>query len=320
MEVNEINNMILIRDIIDKAVDFLVSQKLIDFNENYDINYEFGYIYTRNDGFVEALFKVILGSRITFYLALQENKLKLLEMDQKTYDNTVIMMKKVHSCLNDDTNNLDISMARKQRNNEILKSKGIVVDESLLCEYQDNFVSIKDINSICKRVIASLLSIQVSCDIKKGIYEQSKEYFIPFFEKFNVLKSLNKIEQRIMDGTYTEQDVIDMDSEYESFWSICWCLGLVDDITDSMVICDCDKAISFVMSSQSFEDFVNKCNIRNISEILDMEDLYYRYQWAINDENNARLLNALVIQARLRGLKWVISNIDDWYDIDIKKS
>ena len=321
MEKNEISNISLIKETIDNAINFLISQNVISPNLNQDINYEFGYIYTGEDNLVEALFKILFNDS-TYYLAIQDNKLKLLNIDKKIYDETVSTMKSVHSCLNDIPSEPIVLKERREKNNSILKSLNITISDSLQCLHNDENIKIKDIYIICKHAIASLLTIQVSCDIRNGKYNESKEYFMPFFEKFNVLDSLNSKEKRIMDGTYTEQDVIDMDWEYEVYWSICWCLGLVSNIMDSSIICDCDQAISFVMNSDSIDDFISKCHIRTIQEILDMEDLYYRYNWAINEKkvnDNASIgkIDSSIVIERRRGLEWIISNIDDWYDINL---
>ena len=104
------------------------------------------------------------------------------------------------------------------------------------------------------------------------------------FMKRNQISIYLLKEKRIIDGTYSEQDAIDMDWAYEIYWAICWCLGLVDDIKDASKVCNCNMAISFVMNSKSFEEFKSKCNMRSISEILDMQDLYLRYNWAINEK------------------------------------
>lgn len=87
-------------------------------------------------------------------------------------------------------------------------------------------------------------------------------------------------------------------------------------------MCDCDKAISFVLKSVSFEDFKSKCKLRDIDEILDMKDLYYRYNWAINNkyvDSNTKTgnLNSSNVIERRRGLEWILSDEYDWYNIQL---
>ena len=54
------------------------------------------------------------------------------------------------------------------------------------------------------------------------------------------------------------QDAIDLDWAYEAFWSLCWCLGLVDDIRNAVEVCDCDAAIGFVRGCKTIEEFAEK--------------------------------------------------------------
>ncbi len=126
----------------------------------------------------------------------------------------------------------------------------------------------------------------------------------------------------MFDGTYQEQDLIDLDWEYEAYWSLIWALGIIGDISNGADVCNCDFAIKLVTESKTYEDFKSKCNLRDINEVLDMLDLYYRYHWAvvdkrINPQTNIGALNPSVVVERRRGLEWLISNEEDWYDISL---
>ena len=60
----------------------------------------------------------------------------------------------------------------------------------------------------------------------------------------------------------------------------------------------------------------------NIEEVLDMLDLYYRFDWAttnkrIDSNTNIGNLNPEVVLERRRGLEWLISDENDWYDIQL---
>ena len=171
---------------------------------------------------------------------------------------------------------------------------------------------------MCKRAIASLLTIQIVYDINNDQYKESLDVVLPLLKKYGVDKDLNSKEKRIIDGSYNDQDLYDMDMEYESYWALCWCLGLVDDIKDGGTFCDCDKSINFVISSKSFDEFKNKCKLRSKEEILDMQDLYYRYHWLINQskiDNTTKIgdLNPSIVIERRRALEWVISKGSDLY-------
>lgn len=57
---------------------------------------------------------------------------------------------------------------RRRINNDKIKSLGIACFENLPMIESSTDVKIKDIDTICKRAIASLFSIQVACDIAGG--------------------------------------------------------------------------------------------------------------------------------------------------------
>ena len=338
MEVNQIGNVSLVRDVVDKALGLLSSKVQFDFDDMKNIKYEFGYIFTREDGLLEALFKFTLENGTVYHMALQENKIIALNMDEATYQDTINTMKNLHACLrNVDIKETDIQIARKQKNNEYLKAHNITCSDNIGCIYEDSQVKLKSLDEICKRAIASLLAIQISCDIRNNCYEQSRAFFLPLMDKYGVLKSFNGKELRILSSDFPkdQQDLIDIDWEYEAYWALCWCLGLIDDISDASVICDCNKAIFFVMDpinnpekvslfkkKPPFDTFVSRCHLRSVKEILDMQDLYYRYSWAINEKKvneSASIgnLDSSVVLERRRALEWILSDVYDWYDVDL---
>ena len=326
MEINEINNSKLKQNIANTTIQVLLNNKLIVENQLPSFQMQFGYIFTKEDGLLEALIKTICDEK-TFYFACQKGTLMLINIDENQYNETINYMKNNHSCLNNDSiNETEKQKNRRQKNNQILTQQGISTNDNLSCDESD--VQIRNFDEICKRAIACLITIQVACDINNGKDIKSEEYKENFdlinslYKKYNVENCLNSKEKRIIKGTYSKQDAIDMDWAYESYWALCWCLSLVDDIKNGGEMCDCDKAISFVIDSNSYEDFKNKCKLRDIDEILDMKDLYYRYNWAINNkkvDSNTTIgnLDASNVIERRRGIEWVLSDIDDWYDIQL---
>lgn len=318
MEINEMRNSKLKQSIADIIVQMLLNMKLITENELPSFQIQFGYIFTKEDGVLEALMKIICNNK-TFYFASQKGSVMLVNINEVQYNQTINYMKEYHSCLNEEYNNeTEKQKNRRQKNNEFLVKNGISINENLLCN--ENIVQLRNLDDICKRAIACLLTVQIACDINTGHYKESLEYFLPLYDKFGVRNNLNSKEQRIINGTYSNQDAIDMDWAYEAYWAICWGLSLVDDIKNGGELCDCQKAISFVIDSNSLEDFKNKCKLRDIDEILDMFDLYYRYNWAINNSKvnlNSKVgnLDSSNVIERRRGLEWLISPIDDWYDV-----
>lgn len=211
---------------------------------------------------------------------------------------------------------------RRAENNEKIKAMGIACFEDLPLVESSEDVKLKSLDEICKRAVAALIAVQLACDANAGEFEEGKEFFIPMLERYGVSDKLISKEQQLFDGKYDEQLVVDVCWTYEAYWSLVWALGLVDDIADASGICSGETAVRFVSDCETFDQFKSKCKLRDVEEILDMLDLYYRYHWAvvdktINPEQSIGDLNADVVPERRRGLEWLISDEDDWFGISL---
>ena len=214
------------------------------------------------------------------------------------------------------------SKERRAENNEKIKSMGIFCFEDLPVRESSEEVKLKSFDEICKRAIASLIAVQIAYDTNRGEFEEGKKFFAPMLERYGVADKLISKEQKLIDGDYNNQLVLDVAWTYECYWSLVWALGLVDDITDASDVCDSVKAIELVARCESYEEFKSKCKLRDIEEILDMIDLYYRYHWAtvekmLYPEKDIGNLDVDVVPERRRGLEWLISDEDDWFNIDL---
>lgn len=212
---------------------------------------------------------------------------------------------------------------RRKQSNDKIKAMGIACLEQLPMLDTADQIKLRGIDEICKRAVACLLSTQIACDIGNGEdYEESRKLIGELLEKFGVKDCLNSKEERLFDGSYSMQDALDVTWTYEAYWSLVWSLGLVEDISDASEICDCEEAIRFVGDCDSYEIFKRNCKIRDAEEILDMLDLYYRYDWActekrIRPDTPIGNLNPEVVTERRRGLEWLISDEDDWFAISL---
>ena len=322
MEVNQIFNRNLKNQIGNAAIGILLENELIKEDELYSVGLNVGYMFTTEEDELEALFSITCSEKV-FFFAVQHDRLMLINIDQAMFDQTLSDMEKYHPCiLESEIPETPVQKERREKNNRFLEQNNITVSKTMPCLYEDEEVTIKNTEEIAKRAAACLLCVQIACDIANNDYKESVEFFKPILEKYGVADCINSNESRILDGSYSTQDAIDMDWAYEAYWALCWCLGFVDDISDGSKLCDCDAAISFLMNSNSMKDFIDNCSIRSKQEILDMHDLYYRCQWAINDNkvnpgSSKGELDPSVVIERRRALEWVLSDENDWYDIEL---
>jgi hypothetical protein len=216
--------------------------------------------------------------------------------------------------------------SRKKISNEFIKKQGIDVNEYLPNVESSSFVKLKSIDEICNRAIACLLSTQIAGDImQENNYEESRLFLTGLLKKFSVENKLLSIEKRLFYNKYEKKDALYVLWTYECYWSLAWALGLISD--DEMLtpynLCDCSKAVNLVINCKNFEEFKDKTKIRDIEEILDMLDLYYRYHWVcveksrINPNTNIGKINPEVVWERRKALEWLISEETDWNDIPL---
>lgn len=320
MEINQAYNRELKENLVNAAIGVLVENNLITNEEFPGLGISMGYLFTTEENQLEGLFQIGFSGK-TYYFAAQKGKLMMVNIDENMFQQTVAYMEANHPCLkNDELPETKIQKKRREKNNKLVGKMKISVSDKLMTRWNDDEITLKDKETICKRMIACFYAIQIACDIAQNNYEESLKYFKPFVEKFGITDQLNSKEKRILDGTYSTQDAIDMDWAYEAFWALSWCLGFVRDISDAGKICDCQKAIYLIQSCESVQDLVKKSKLRSKEEILDMLDLYYRFNWAINDAKvnpNASIgkLNPSIVIERRRGLEWVVSEVWDWYDL-----
>lgn len=319
MEQNQIHNQQVKNAIVNAAVGGLLDNELIEQEELSSLGVHFAYLFSREDGKIESLLRVEVPEKV-FYFAVQDDQLKFLDLDDDRYSEVMEYMRNEHPCLqNDELPETALQKERREKNNRYLKEHGITATDRLMTRWEDEATELRDEEEIRRRAFVMFPVIQIACDIGQDKYDESIEVFKPMLERMGAMEELNSVERRIVDGTYTRQDAIDMDWAYESYWALCWCLGLVEDLKDAGDTCDCDRAIEIARNGELKEQGA----LRDKAEILDMLDLYFRYTWAIyearanEDAQIGDLMPSCVIERR-RALEWVVSNVEDWYDLSLQ--
>lgn len=234
--------------------------------------------------------------------------------------------------------------SRREKSNQKIKSLGIACFEKLPMLESSEDVNLKSLEQICRRAIASLVSIQLAIDLshelefveitQDGKYvmeDEREEKIMQIIEeiqavlmRYDVEDDLLNSERKMfdMDTLPTRRELINLVWNYEAYWAILWALNLVEDISYPTEICDCQRAIDEVAKVNSLDEFIAKCELRDIEEILDMLDLHYRYDWAcvekrINPDTPIADLNPEVVNERRKGLEWLVSEEEDWDEISL---
>ena len=319
MEQNQKYNNQIKNAIVNASVGGLLDNQLLTEDELSGLEVHFAYVFSRDDGKIEALLRVEVPEKV-FYFAVQDDKLQFLDLDDERYFGVMQYMEEQHPCLqSDELPETPAQKERREKNNRYLTENGITTAEHLMTRWDDENDELLDEGIIRKRAMVMFPVIQIACDIAQDNYKESMEFFGPMLGEMGAMEYLNSKERRIVDGSYTMQDAIDMDWAYESYWALCWCLGLVDDIKDAGDTCDCERAIEIARDGELAE----KGALRDKAEILDMLDLYFRYTWAIyearaNQDAEIGNLNPSCVIERRRALEWVVSHVEDWYDLALQ--
>lgn len=202
---------------------------------------------------------------------------------------------------------------RKKRSIAVLKKQSIPYIDHLPVIADKSEVKLKTPLEIAKRVIASMITIQVACEIQNECedLEDCRSFFREQLTVYDVADCLTEQEMKIFSAVPSQQEVIDVIWKYEACWVLFWALGMVSKLDFPGEICDCEAAIGLITRHNSLDSFTKTIQMRPVDEILDAADLNYRYDWACV---NARIdrkslpcgLNESVVVERHKALNWLI--------------
>lgn len=164
-----------------------------------------------------------------------------------------------------------------------------------------------DKRKIAKRAIAAILSSSLANMYYTTGYSVAITNFIKIRDKFNIGPILSNKEKHIFTGSATPEDVFDVSLECEYAYALLWVLGLIKRLEYPSEMCDYKNMFSVLHSYDSIESIVNKCNIRPIDDILDMENSYHIYDNII-ETTEIKDLHVYAVKERKKALDWVLDN------------
>ena len=319
MEKNLKYDQQIIEKLMDAALQILIGDKPITDEYRREVKMSIGYILLTEEETIEALFEIgFTGKR--YYFVAQNGNVMAANMNAEMYQQIVYYMMDNHPCLSPESEN---QRNRRKKNNTIIESMNIVTNKGLMTSWDDEEVVLRDKEDICKRAMCCILIFQIAYDylVADDGYEEKIENHKTMIEKYGLMDLLNSKEKRIVE-CIDFKEAGNMTWASEAYWALCWSLGLVDDISDATTACDDELAMGLIKGTNSVEEFISKCNLRSKEEILDMLDLYCRLNWTIHEsKTNPDVtigdLDESVVAERRRGLEWIVSDVDDWYDIQI---
>jgi hypothetical protein len=206
------------------------------------------------------------------------------------------------------------ALNRKARSIAYLDKQGLTAIEALPAIGDSQTAKKRTKQEIAQRAIALCIVASKGEGIKQAAIDE-------MIQKYGAQKFFTPKEIAFLTNPKpTPEDLHHFSWGYEGFWVLLWSLGYVDQLGAPLSECDVPKAVG-LLQSHSTEQFINGAKPRNITEILDAADLYYRYDWIVVDASQKEkdppgALNPNVVTERHYTLNWLIGYLNqEWDDI-----
>ncbi len=208
------------------------------------------------------------------------------------------------------------SLNRKENSEFFIQTFGIKINPNLPELESEDEVNLRSAKEIAERAtILSVLNL-VATDLANA------EEALSYLTKYNLLDAMSPMEKLFLENP-TEEKKIEETWKTECIWILMWALNLVPDVNFPNELCNLNDIPENNYPVQSGIDpntFIQRdFKMRDINEILDKVDLYYRIDWACVDAN----LNGIeieevecgVVYQRHYALNWLIYAGEEWDDV-----
>lgn len=213
----------------------------------------------------------------------------------------------------DSPNPTPAQLARRTRNNQLIRKMGLPVLETLPVVEDENLAKLRSPQEAATRCLATTL-----CAIKGETQDQklvdslidgysAASYFSPQERQF------------ISEASPSKQNLIDFAWRYECVHVFLWALQERDALSKPNEICPVSDDMAAIKKAGP-EKFVAKAKLRPLPEILDMADFYYRLHWSAIElrlkGQSSPTIDEGIIRERHRALNWLIRYFNqEWDDV-----
>lgn len=204
---------------------------------------------------------------------------------------------------------------RKRKNIEFITNLGVPTIDHLPFVESENEVELRNSKEIASRaVILAIINLVAFSNIsEQGAKGIISKYSLDQYVTLDELDFLNNP---------TDELKNQMSWKCEAIWTLCWALGIVENLGQANVLADLDQIGSEkypISQGVDPNDFIKKEHlIRSKKEILDQNDLYYRLNWACVNErlkgNELTDVHPGVVYERQYALNWLVNYMDQEWD------
>ncbi|KQB39921.1 DUF4272 domain-containing protein [Flavobacterium aquidurense] len=205
-------------------------------------------------------------------------------------------------------------MERKENNEKILETHNIKINRNLPCIESESETTLRTPKEIAQRV--SILAVVNLVAFNSISPEEATDYL----QNYKLWEFTTEKEKEFL-ANPTDDKKANESWKCEGIWVLMWALNKIDTLDFPNEFCDIenidpdDYPVGEDKDPNIFIDSITA--IRSKSEILDANDLYYRFNWACVDERiNGREMEAInpgIVYERQYALNWLINYMEqDW--------
>jgi hypothetical protein len=214
-----------------------------------------------------------------------------------------------------DQNQLEADQTQRKENNErILEEHNVKINKNLPCIESESETTIRTPKEIAQRVSALAVVNLVAFN------SISPEEATDYLQNYNLWDFTTENEKEFL-ANPTDDKKANESWKCEGIWVLMWALNKIETLDFPDEFCDLenidpdDYPVGQDKDPNIFIDSI--VSIRSKSEILDANDLYYRYNWACVDERiNGRQIEEInpgIVYERQYALNWLINYMEqDW--------
>ncbi len=204
--------------------------------------------------------------------------------------------------------------ARKALSESILSQRNVPINVYLPYIEDSNEALVRKVDEVALRAMALLIVAVKAEGLEQDIVAE-------LVDKYQLADIFTANEKAFIGSLAPSQhDKTQFIWRYEAAWVLLWALGYVEELQPPTEICDVVASISF-LQNRSREQFIEDAKLRSIADILDQNDLIYRYHWAVVDArvNGLNILEEIdtsVVLERHYALNWLVGYLQqDWDDV-----
>lgn len=211
----------------------------------------------------------------------------------------------------------DDQKQRKDTSEKILEKENIKINKHLPCIESENETTIRTPKEIAERVSVLAVTNLVAFN------SISSEEAIDYLQNYKLWDFTTEGEKEFLANPTDDKKAYES-WKCEGIWTLMWALNKVEKLDFPNEFCNLENINSEdypVGKDKDPFDFINSIvSSRSKSEILDANDLYYRYNWACVDERiNGRQIEEInpgIVYERQYALNWLINYMEqDWDSI-----